>query len=76
MRTYRWKKGTDKSDPRREPKKKDDHCVDGVRYVVFSEAELGDITPTSIARDHTHERYGVQMRSNGENRFGVLIARK
>lgn len=76
MRSYRWKKGTDHADPRREPEKKDDHCIDALRYVVFSEASLGDITPTSIAREHSSERHGVQLRGADATRFGVQVARK
>jgi len=33
---YRWREGTERSDPLDEPIKKDDHAVDPLRYAVYS----------------------------------------
>lgn len=44
MRTYRWKKSTGKganpADAKPEPLKKDDHMVDALRYMIFSEQQI------------------------------------
>jgi len=33
---YRWPEGTDTKDPKEDPLKKDDHCVDPIRYVMYA----------------------------------------
>lgn len=61
MRTYRWKTGTDKSDPQRQPLKKHDHAVDSARYLLFSEARQGGVIPSSTDREKSGKDYGVRL---------------
>ena len=46
---YRWKKisPTSENDPEEKPRKKDDHCLDAVRYILMSRP---DITQASVRR--------------------------
>lgn len=65
MRTYRWLKSNDiglnPRDARREPLKKDDHAVDGLRYPLFSEACLTGGTPGTVQRDRSVANRGVKL---------------
>ena len=66
MRTYHWLKasenGLNPQNPRREPAKKDDHAVDALRYLTFSESRLLQNTPSAEPRERRAERYGVQLK--------------
>lgn len=66
MRTYRWLQGSAKGmnprDARPEPLKKDDHAVDALRYLLFSEAQMDGIVPKSTKRVGHTRNYGVQLR--------------
>jgi hypothetical protein len=75
MGTYRWRQGTDSSvnpmDPRPEPLKHDDHAVDALRYMLFSEEGYGAGTYASQSRG-APRKYGVQFRNgNGHPIQGV-----
>lgn len=65
MRTYRWKRsseiGLNPQDAPREPLKKNDHAVDGLRYLVFSEATHSGITPSSMRREDRSRQRGVRL---------------
>lgn len=65
MRTYRWEKGNDRGlnprDARPVPLKKDDHCVDCLRYLTFSEANKAGIVPETKRRERETKKYGVQL---------------
>lgn len=71
LRTYRWKTGTDKQDPQRQPLKKNDHAADALRYLTFSEARLGGVTPSSADRGGGDRDYGVRL-SERESNHGVV----
>lgn len=43
--------------------KADDHAVDALRYGVFSEAMIAGLAPSTMARQHAPNRYGVQVQS-------------
>lgn len=64
MRTYRWLKsnpmGLNPKAARREPLKKDDHAVDSLRYMVFTEAVHTGTIPSSIKRKDTSVSRGVR----------------
>lgn len=66
MRTYRWLAPNERvrinpKDPKREPLKKDDHAVDGLRYLVFTEALQTGLTPTSVKREDRSASRGVHL---------------
>lgn len=69
LRTYRWEKGSDKGinprDARPVPLKRDDHAVDALRYLLFSEATKTGIAPESKRRQRDSGRYGIQLGSTG-----------
>ena len=74
MRTYRWVRGADSRhnprDARPEPLKKDDHAVDALRYLVFSESQAGDRIPTIAPRDaDAANRHGVRFSPRGGNGY-------
>lgn len=49
MATYRWESnGSTRRDAKDEPEKKNDHCVDSLRYILFSEKQNQWITPSRI----------------------------
>ncbi len=60
MRTYRWIRGTENgrnpTDSRGVPLKKDDHAVDTLRYLVFSEANAVGTTPEKFRRERETRR--------------------
>ena len=64
IRTYRWlrasRTGVNPRDARPEPLKKDDHAVDALRYMVFSEANVTASTPESIQKNRDPRRFGIQ----------------
>jgi len=39
MLTYHWQNGTERRDPKDEPVKLDDHCVDCARYLCRGEEQ-------------------------------------
>ena len=65
MKTYRWMRGADSgrnpTDGRMAPLKKDDHAVDALRYLVFSDANHIGVTPEGIARTKEYRRYGIKL---------------
>lgn len=65
MKSYRWKKsseiGTNPEDARVEPVKKNDHAVDALRYLLFSEAVHTGVTPSSMAKKKHSKERGVHL---------------
>lgn len=65
FRTYRRIKsphtGPNPQDAADRPLKRDDHALDALRYGLFSEAALTNLTPTAIARQHRPGKLGVQI---------------
>ena len=50
MASYQWESNTtDRRDAADEPRKKDDHTVDSLRYAVYSEKQGSWLTPDRIA---------------------------
>ncbi len=43
--------------------KRDDHGADALRYCTFSEAVMAGMTPSTIARQHSAARHGIQLQS-------------
>ena len=83
MQTYRWIKGSENTinprDPQRDPLKKDDHAVDSLRYLIFSDANVTGITPESVGIRRDVGNLGVHRaadgyRTNGSRR-GVLLSK-
>lgn len=74
MGTYRWPKGSgsidNPRDARPEPLKFDDHAVDALRYMVFSEENYGGGHYGSRDKHINKRDYGIQLRNgrNGQNR--------
>lgn len=68
MRTYRRYRpagnGVNAQSPIDRPLKKADHAVDALRYVVWSEASLSGITPTTIAKQHSASRHSILVKSD------------
>jgi hypothetical protein len=67
LRSYRKIKssgvGLNARDAPDEVLKKDDHSCDALRYGLFSEASQQGITPSTMARQHSPERHGVQIQA-------------
>jgi phage terminase large subunit-like protein len=65
LRTYRWERSNENSlNPRSakpQPLKKDDHAVDALRYMVFSDANRTGTIPESMERKRDRKRHGVQV---------------
>lgn len=65
LRTYRWMKGSENGlnpvNPRREPVKKDDHAVDPLRYMTWTESSRGGAAPTVTSKKRSPQRHGVQL---------------
>lgn len=72
MRTYRWmaasESGINPRSARREPLKKDDHSVDALRYLVFSEARRTGAVPQSVSREVDYGELGMQVGGRGDLR--------
>ncbi len=68
FKTYRWRQGTETgrnpTDARMEPLKKNDHAVDSLRYLVFSDANSIGITPEGVKKTKDYRRYGIQMKEH------------
>ena len=60
-------KGLNPRDARPEPLKKDDHAVDALRYLLFSEAQIDGATPTSTTRGGDFSAKGVQLSLSGRS---------
>jgi phage terminase large subunit-like protein len=71
IRTYRWVQGSDRGlnprDARPEPLKKDDHAVDALRYLLFSEAQVDGATPTSTSRGGDYSQKGIQLSTSSRS---------
>lgn len=69
MGTYRWIKGTESTnnprDPRPEPLKYDDHAVDALRYMLFSEESYGGGHYGSRSKVFDAKGHGIQFKSGG-----------
>ncbi len=65
MRSYRWLRGVEKGnnprDARPEPLKKDDHAVDALRYLLFSESQHDKAHAASMKRNYNIRRHGIQL---------------
>jgi hypothetical protein len=65
MRTYRWERsrltGLNPRDARPQPLKKDDHSVDALRYLTFSDASSTGSVPETISRERDPARWGIQF---------------
>jgi hypothetical protein len=53
--------GINPRDARPQPLKKDDHAVDALRYLTYSEASSTGSTPQAIPRERDPARYGIQF---------------
>jgi len=62
---YKWKKlsSTNENDPEEAPRKKDDHNLDGARYVIMSRP---DITQASARKSHTTDREDRRLDPNSQ----------
>lgn len=61
--------GPNSAAPRDVPVKVDDHAVDCLRYLVFSEASQSGTTVSTVAHEHSSaSRHGVQIQSARLNR--------
>lgn len=74
MRTYRWmnptEMGINPRDARKEPLKKDDHAVDDLRYMVFSEDRMTGATPQARQRERDDAKHGVRSPGRNGRRWG------
>lgn len=67
MRTYRWRQSNDMglnpADARKEPLKKNDHAVDALRYLLFSEARQIGLDFSSMRKSNRprERHHGVLM---------------
>lgn len=65
MRTYRWVRGVangvNPRDAQPVPLKKDDHAVDALRYMLFSEAQHDKVWTSSMKRSRDVRRHGIQF---------------
>jgi len=65
MATYRWEAGNDTGrnprDAKPVPLKKDDHAVDALRYLLFSEEQYTGGIFTSMDSGFQQESYGIQQ---------------
>jgi hypothetical protein len=65
MRTYRWMRangnGLNPRDAPPEPLKKDDHAVDALRYLLFTEQSYSGERAVSFRSDHESQRHGVRL---------------
>ena len=73
--TYSWEEGTGDSarnpkDAKPKPLKKDDHALDALRYLLFSEDSFKDVEITSKDRGFSPERYGILQSSGNGNGNG------
>ncbi|MCC7424811.1 MAG: hypothetical protein IT428_31455 [Planctomycetaceae bacterium] len=70
MRTYRWMRGNEMGinprDARKEPLKKDDHAVDALRYMLFSEARITGAVPEAKGRAVDSKRHGVHLHGRSD----------
>lgn len=62
---YKWKKvaPTNENDPDEKPRKKDDHNLDVIRYIVMSRP---DISQSSVSRKYTTEREDRKKDPHGQ----------
>lgn len=64
MINYRWPKrlstSVNAAAPKPEPIKDDDHAVDCLRYLIFSEASGRDVAPKAIAKQHSPGSVQIQ----------------
>ena len=72
LRTYRRlrsnKSGLNPRDAPDQVLKSDDHAVDALRYGLFTEALQAGVTPSTMSRNHSPERHGVQVQSTRLNK--------
>jgi hypothetical protein len=65
MQTYHWEQGTETGrnprDARPDPCKKDDHAVDALRYLLFSEEQYTGAQFSSQAGGYDPQDYGIQQ---------------
>lgn len=65
MKTYRWERSSDRGlnprDARPVPLKKEDHAVDALRYLLYSEAAGAGYTIGNVKRRPDGGRHGVQL---------------
>lgn len=70
MRTYRWMRGQEMGinprDARKEPLKKDDHAVDALRYLLFSEARITGAVPEAKGRSVNGKKHGVHLEGRSD----------
>lgn len=74
MRTYRWmnptEMGVNPHDSPKKPLKKDDHAVDSIRYMVFSEDRMTGATPQARQRERDDAKHGVRSPGRNGRRWG------
>lgn len=80
MKTYRYQRGpTTGNNPRDgkpEPLKKDDHAVDALRYMVFSEHQHSGLSQSTSPRDFKPERFGIHTDFNGRGLLSGFANRR
>lgn len=60
--SYQWESNTtERKDAADEPRKKDDHCVDSLRYAIFSEKQGQWLTPDRIVKSSIASSYSNVM---------------
>lgn len=62
LNKYRWKPTSENQHvgvAKREPLKRWDDAADGLRYMCFSDSNIGDLKPSSGAKSQRYERHGV-----------------
>lgn len=57
------KSGPNTRDSRDSVVKSNDHAVDALRYGLYSEAMRSGLTPSFLRRQHSPERFGIQIQS-------------
>ncbi|QDU46602.1 Terminase-like family protein [Symmachiella dynata] len=66
MRKYRWLrasgKGLNPASPRHEPLKKEDDCVDTLRYMIFSHVQKPEAPGTTSLQRSDPRRFGIQLK--------------
>ena len=69
MRTYRWLRssgrGLNPQKIRNEPLKRNDDCVDALRYMIYTDRTLEGMVPTAEKRQTNIRSRGVFLQNSG-----------
>lgn len=70
LRTYRWLRGSEMGinphDARKQPLKLNDHTVDALRYLTFSEARITGAVPEAKGRAVDSKKHGVHLHGRSD----------